>query len=398
MTSFLARVSVIVVLLVTLTPNASAADVPGIFQPVYRELDQHLTRFLRKHPTSSSHRPLRAASLLTVNAHVGKTMMSIDWRKTHELYLNRLKEIGAEAVVLEVSYPILTPGFHDYKEYLDFYKSIANSIRQRGMKVIVKHNTLLPDYTLLAVKEHYRKLSKSAFGKERYVEAARIVKEVKPDYLSLVGEPGTHESAVGLDLSEREWVGYVALVVAQLEKDVPGHQTLLGAGAGTWESPLYFEGYARIKNLHYVDLHIYPLSNGLQDYLQRAVDWSRRVRQIDSTKKVVIGEAWLYKAGAHELRQIAMNKKIFSRDVHGFWEPLDVKFLQVLERIASNEQMDLHAPFWTRYFFAYVDAPPEEIMRLTPDQQMERANKAAFMALQAGKTTATGKEFARGKK
>lgn len=186
----------------------------------------------------------------------------------------------------------------------------------------------------------------------------------------------------------------MAQVVDRLAKDVPGHRTLLGAGAGTWESPLYFEGYARIKDLQYVDLHIYPLSNGVQDYVQRAADWSRNVRRIDASKKVVIGEAWLYKAGVRELRQTAMNKTVFSRDVHGFWEPLDVKFLQVLERLATTERMDFYAPFWTRYFFAYVDTPLKELTGLTPDQLMERANKAAFAAMQAGKTTATGKEFA----
>lgn len=378
-----------------LTTSTFSAQVPNTFQPLYRELDEHLTAFQKRLTRDITHKPLRAASLLTVNAHVGAIMMSKEWRKTHELYLDRLRELGAEAIILEVSYPILTPRFHEISDYLMFYKSMADAIRRRGMKVVVKHNTLLPDYTTLPVRKHYQTLEKSSFGKERYVEAARIVKEIRPDYLSLVGEPGTHGTSVGLKLSEREWVGYVALVVNQLRKDLPEHRTLLGAGAGTWESPLYFEGYARIKGLDYVDLHIYPLSNGIQDYLQRAVDWSRRVRQIAPSKRVVIGEAWLYKAGSQELQKIAANKTIFSRDVYQFWEPLDVKFMMALNAMAHSERMDFWAPFWTRYFFAYLDKSPHELRGMKPDELMELSNKAAFAAMKANKTTATGKTFGR---
>jgi len=371
-------------------------DVPDEYRALYAELDARLTAFLGTLPAGRGERPLRAASLLTVNAHVGEKLFSEPWQRTHRLCLDRLRALGAEAIVLEASYPIFTPGFHDAREYLDFYVGIAEEIRRRGMKVIVKHNTLLPGYTALPVGRYYRGLEPSRFGKERYAEAARIVDAVRPEYLSLVGEPGTHNDATGLKLSVEQWVGYVDLVVKQLRRDLPRHATLLGAGAGTWESARYFEGYARIAALDYVDLHIYPLSNGVQDYLQTAAAWVRRVRQIDSAKRAVVGEMWLYKAGIRELRQTAANKTIFARDAFRFWEPLDVKFLRAVEGLARAERIELYAPFWTRYFFAYLDEPPRELAGKSPDEVMELANRAAFAAMTAGRTTATGRTFAGG--
>lgn len=372
------------------------ADVPREYRALYAELDARLTAFLRSLAPTRRPRPLRAASLLTVNAHVGEKLFSEAWRRTHRLYLDRLQALRAEAVVLAVSYPILTPGFQDAEAYLNFYAEMAQEIRRRGMKVVVKHNTLLPGYTALPVARYYRGLDAARFGKERYVEAARIVHAVKPDYLSLVGEPGTHNSATGLDLSVDQWVGYVRAVVERLPRDVPKHRTLLGAGAGTWESAGYFEGYARIRALDYVDLHIYPLSNGIRDYLQVAAAWTRRVRAIDPSKRAIIGETWLYKAGRRELAQTAANKTIFARDAYGFWEPLDVKFLQAVDGLARADGIELYAPFWTRYFFAYLDASSPDLAGKRPDEVMELANRAAFAAMAAGRTTATGRAFATG--
>ncbi len=385
------------------TPDASdaalarvPADVPREYRALYAELDARLSAFLRGLPPTRRPRPLRAASLLTVNAHVGDKLFSETWLRTHRLYLDRLQALRAEAVVLAVSYPILTPAFDDAQAYLDFYAGMAEEIRRRGMKVVVKHNTLLPGYTALPVVRYYRGLDKSRFGKERYIEAAQIVNAVKPDYLSLVGEPGTHNSATGLDLSVAEWVGYVRAVVERLPRDVPNHRTLIGAGAGTWESAGFFEGYARIRALDYVDLHVYPLSNGIRDYLQVASAWTRRVRLIDPSKRAIVGETWLYKAGRRELAETAANKEIFARDTYGFWEPLDVKFLQAIDGLARAEGIELYAPFWTRYFFAYLDATSPEVVGKQPDEVMELANRAAFAAMAAGRTTETGRTFAAG--
>ena len=373
---------------------AVPADVPPAYRALYAELDARLSAFLAGLPAQRPGKPLKAANLLTVNAHVGDKLFSAEWQATHRLYLDRLESLGADAIVLAVSYPILTPGFSDAEAYLDFYAGMAEEIRRRGMRVVVKHNTLLPGYTALPVSRYYRGLDASRFGKERYIEAARIVDALKPDFLSLVGEPGTHNDATGLDLSVAQWVAYVRAVVERLPSDVPNHGTLLGAGAGTWESAGYFDGYARIANLDYVDLHIYPLSNGFRDYLEVASSWSRRVRSIDATKRVIIGETWLYKAGRRELAQTAANKTIFARDAYSFWAPLDVKFLRSVEALSRAEGMLMYAPFWTRYFFAYLDASSPQLAGKRPDEIMQLANLAAFAAMKAGRTTASGRAFA----
>ncbi len=369
-------------------------QVPVEYRSLYGELEARLRAFDRRLGNPPKRDVVFATNLLTANSHAGPALLREDWWRSNLLYLDRLQALGVTGVTVTVSYPLLTPAFGDPGPYLSFYRKLAEEIRRRGMKLLVEHNVLLPGYTLVPIGPYYARLDLRRFAEERAAEAVRIVREVRPDYLSLVLEPQTHAISIGKRIGIEDWTRYVKAAVARLAKEAPGHSTLLGAGCGSWDDPDYVSRFARIKGLDYVDFHLYPLSNGYIDYMQRTLDWADEVRRIDPGKKIVISEAWLFKAGARELGGDPTDARMFARDVYGFWEPLDAHYMHVLGKMAHAKGFALVAPFWSRYFFSYLPYGDPTLQALEPHALMRRANQAAFAALLANRTTATGRAYA----
>lgn len=373
--------------------TAIPADVPAEYRALYSELASRLTAFERRLGNPAPRDVVAATNLLTANSHAGPALLREDWQRSNLLYLDRLQALGANGVSVTIGYPLLTPAFGDPAPYLSFFETLAREVRRRGMKLLVEHNVLLPGYTLVPVAPYYAQLDRRRFMEERYAEVLRIVQHVRPDYLSLVVEPETHALALGKKIRLNDWVRYVKRVAEGVAKDAPNRTTLLGAGCGSWDDPQYISRFAEIKGLDYVDMHLYPLSNGYVDYLERALDWSDEVRRIDPGKRILISEAWLFKAAARELGGNPADARKFARDVYSFWEPLDVQYMRVLAKMAYAKDFELVAPFWSRYFFAYLPYGAAGLQTLAPHALMRRANQAAFAALLANQTTATGRAY-----
>lgn len=383
-----------VVAFMPITVSAEApADVPAEYRALYAELASRLSAFERRLGNPAPRKVVAATNLLTANSHAGPALLREDWQRSNLLYLDRLQALGATGVSVTIGYPLLTPAFGDPAPYLAFFETLAREVRRRGMKLLVEHNVLLPGYTLVPVGPYYAQLDWRRFTEERYAEVLRIVQRVRPDYLSLVVEPETHAVALGKKIGLNDWVRYVKGVIEGIAKDVPNRSTLLGAGCGTWDDPLYISRFAKIKGLDYVDMHLYPLSNGYVDYLERALAWTDEVRRIDPAKRIVISEAWLFKAAARELGGDPTDARKFARDVYSFWEPLDAQYMRVLAKMAHAKGFELVAPFWSRYFFAYLPHGAPGLQALAPHALMRRANQAAFAALLANQTTATGRAY-----
>jgi hypothetical protein len=368
-------------------------EVPAEYRVLYAELASRLTAFERRLGNPAPHDVIAATNLLTANSHAGPALLREDWQRSNLLYLDRLQALGANGVSVTIGYPLLTPAFGDPAPYLAFFETLAREVRRRGMKLLVEHNVLLPGYTLVPVKPYYAQIDWRRFTEERYAEVLRIIRHVRPDYLSLVVEPQTHAVALGKKTGINDWVRYVKGVVEGTAKEVPRRSTLLGAGCGSWDDPQYISRFAKIKGLDYVDMHLYPLSNGYIDYLERALEWTDQVHRLDPAKKIVISEAWLFKAAARELGGDPTDARMFARDVYSFWEPLDVQYMRVLAKMAYAKDFELVAPFWSRYFFAYLAHGAPGLQALAPHTLMRRANQAAFAALLANRTTATGRAF-----
>jgi hypothetical protein len=360
-------------------------------------LDAQLSAFERRlPPVSSGKRPIRAATLLSASCQRGEIILGGAQRENTLRELDALKSLGADAVVLQVCYPLLTPAFRDPQPFLDYYANLANEVRARGMKLLVEHNSVLSAFASVDARPYYRKLTKQRFGRERYEELKVILLSLQPDYLTLVSEP--HTDSGGLKLTVKEWRTYVQRSVDTLSQQLGSFPTRLGAGSGLWDDFEYVEAFAGVKGLSYVDLHLYPLASGGQSNLDRLLTWPERVRAIDPDKRIVMSEMWLYKAGDGEGVSAAiggamLNPAVFARDVYSFWAPLDQKFLRVVGVAAREKGIELVAPFWSRYLFAYLDYNDPLTFRLKPKDLMNLASQRAFEAILRGEMTETGLAF-----
>lgn len=370
---------------------------PEKFAALYKELSTNLSR--RENELRAGWDGVRApviyaATLLSANSNNGSKLLNPSFRAVNRLILKRLARLGVQGIVLQINYPLLTSNFStDAPAYLAAFREIADEIRALGLKVIVEHNVLLPGFSSLNPRRYYLTLSKRRFGRESYAEIRAIVEQVKPDYLSLVTEPGTFEAAVQLHMSVADWEVYVKKVIARLSIDLPAYTTKLGAGSGAWEQPGFVTAFANIAGLDFIDIHSYPLTNNVTDYLKVLERWPAMVRAINPSLEIISSESWLYKARISELGRTPINPRFFARDVYSFWEPLDAQFLDVIAITAHKNNFSVIAPFWSNYFFAYLDYNDPALSGLTPSEIQRRAFLASYRAVQEGRTTKLGKHY-----
>ena len=102
--------------------------------------------------------------------------------------------------------------------------------------------------------------------------------------------------------------------------------------------------------LDFISLHMYPVT--AQTFANSA-EVCRIAKQ--AKKEVIIDEAWLYKAMPGEVTDIASNAKIFARDAFSFWAPLDQRYLRLISDFARAQRISFVSPFWSTYFFSYLD-------------------------------------------
>jgi len=376
----------------TCTTAALAQGVPKKYQGLYRELDARLNEFQRQLPPRSSRAaPVRAAALLGADCHRGEFILTEAQREATLRELEALGRLGADGIVLEICYPLLTPGFRDPQPFIEYYANLANEVHVRGMKLVVTHGSLLPAYSSIDVRPYYTKLTKQRFMRERYAELKAILLATTPDYLTLVSNPSTQSA--GLNLTLKDWHAYVQRSVDALTEQLGSFPTLLGAGVGLWDDFSYAQTFAEIKGLGYIDLHLYPMVTDGQSNLERLLTWPERIRAIDASKRIILGEMWLYKAGADQRFTSATDPTIAARDVFGFWAPLDSKFLSAVNAAAREKGIELVAPSRSRYFFAYLDYNDPNSFQLRALDLLNLASQRANAAIAKGQYTETGHAF-----
>ena len=377
--------------------DTGTVSVPPEFTALYDELSSNLLRReaeLRADWDGTRAPVIFATTLLTAASNNGRALLDPALRDGNRRYLQALADFGAQAVIIQINYPLLTPGFTtDAAAYLTTFAEIADEVRAQGLKVIVEHNNLLPTFSALDPTAYYSTLTKTRFGQESYAEVRAIVEQVRPDYLSLVTEPETFEYAMGLNMTVTDWSAYVSGIVNQLGVDVPGHTTKLGAGSGVWENPAYVSNFTVISGLDYIDLHSYPHTNGVTDYLKNLETWPTQIRAINPSLEIISSESWSYKAQVTDLGGPPINPVLLARDVYSFWEPLDKQYLDVLAITAHKENYAVVAPFWSNYFFAYLDYNDPSLVGQNPMALYDRAYSAAYQAVLRGQTTGLGQAY-----
>ena len=379
--------------------DPNPGPVPQEFAAVYDELSSNLSKReaeLRALWDGTRSPVVFATTLLTADSNAGPALLDPAVREGNRRYLKALADLGVQGVVIQINYPLLTAAFTaDASQYLSAYSEIADEVRAQGLTLIVEHNCLLPGFSDLDPTGYYQAVdfTKTRYGQESYAEIRDIVQHVQPDYLSLVAEPQTFAYAMELQMSVTDWTVFVEGVVNKLAVDVPGHTTKLGAGSGVWEDPAYVTSFAAVSGLDYIDLHSYPLTNGVTDYLKNLETWPAVVRAINPSLEIISSESWLYKAQVVELGGAPVDAALLSRDVYRFWEPLDNQYLEVLAITAHKENYSVVAPFWSNYFFAYLDYNDPSLAGLDPMELYDRAYSAAYQAVLAGQTTGLGRAY-----
>lgn len=376
-------------------PRPVFAQPPSEYADLYAFLDRRLTaadRVLSSRWNGQRFPVVFAAELLAANGNQGERLLTEQTWQGVLVNLDRLQLLGVRGVKLAIVYPILLPGFPRSAEYLAFYKRLADEVRRRGLKILVGMGPAFKPSALgaLPVQSYYASLTFQRYKHEKRQMAETIIREIRPDFLTIENEPHTAWENTGLPFTVATFTEVVRTVLDGLDRS----GVLVGAGAGTWDGLAYFESLARSTTVDYLDLHLYPINfDFLLDRPFRIAELAERYG-----KRLILGEAWLYKARDWELLVPALvtATELFSRDVFSFWEPLDVRFVEVVGKLAHALRLELASFFWMRYFFGYVEYTAAT-KGLSASELFLLANQAAVqnMLRDPPRLTRTGEAFHR---
>ncbi|MCJ7515916.1 MAG: hypothetical protein MUO89_08160 [Dehalococcoidia bacterium] len=358
--------------------------IPLEYQRLYNEISGKLDNFdksLNSLSNGADNTVTFGAELLPANGHQGEKLLTEDNFEGTLSYLDALQSLGIQGVKISINYPLLAPDFPNSDRYLEFYKNLAQELRERNMTILVVIGNLFPDPAFTDLQVSFSNLTFAEYRQTKRQIAERIVSEIHPDYLTLANEPSTEAMTTGLKVTVPEFTETVRYILNGLNRS----GVLIGAGAGTWNSLDYVKSLARDTDVDYIDIHIYPAN-----YLEQAITIADIARA--NNKRLIIGEAWTYKVYDSELgdlSHVAAQADIFGRDAYSFWEPLDSEFIEILVKLASHKGYEFISPFWSKYFFGYLDyeTVPKDI---SYKQLSQLSNQKAFQNIRGQKLTDTG--------
>ena len=388
----------------------TAPPVPAEFQDLAPFLGQKLDAFEAKLQALEGGVPYPVtwtAELLSANGNRGRALLQPSTLPVVRIELDRLKSLGVQAVTVAIPFPVLFQPFlawngdpEDFQPLVSFFVQVAAEVRARGMKLAVESGAMFPGiYSAgsgMDAAGYYATLDGSRFVAGRSAVIGTIVSQVRPDVINVGSEPDTE-----VKLTNQAFLGTPAGWAQAMRTFVDdlARAGLTGvpvvAGTGTWKygAAAFVTELCKIQGLWGIDLHLYPVN---ADYLDLAISLAGQARA--AGKRVTMLECWLQKERDSELGvlQAAMDPALFARDAWSFWAPLDQRFLTLAARYAAAMPLDYLSPFWSRYFFSYLDydrvalsVPPpsaEEVIAL--------ATAAHARALVDGETTSTGRAFA----
>ena len=330
-------------------------------------------------------------------------------------YINALQALGVKTVKFAINFPVLYEPYYDspvgannpagYQQTLGFYQSVVAQLRQRGMKVVIPTQVVFP-YEYSTTTPYFQSLTLAQYSAARSAMAQTIASELKPDYLIVQSEPVTEVGNLPSNLATALGdtatdLNMVSGILSDLQNAGLRSVSLqVGAGMGTWQPDFdtFLSGFVSLP-MDLLDVHVYPINDRVVS--GQNVDFLGRILQMAdaahaSGMKVGMAECWPYKESDNELAVDTSDQTIPSRDVYSFWTPLDGLFLQTMAEVGYWKQFEFINPFWSLYFFAYLDYAQMQplIAGQMPDQAAaileQQENKAAFAAIEQGQTTSTG--------
>lgn len=390
-------------LLLPALPAAQEASAPAEYHDLYTALDARLSAFEQQVSAGWNGQrgdTLFSAELLYANANLGVQLLAPQVRDMAALELDRLKALGTTAVTVPFNFPILYQPFYefngnaaDYARILAFHRWLADEIRKRGLKMVADGGVMFPGYysrgSGFNLSGYYRTLNASGLTAARAESLVTVAREFKPDFINIGSEPDTEAMLTGIP-SLGTPAGFASAVSAIAGRiQAAGSAARLGAGIGTWQAngPGFLRALCEAP-IDVIDLHLYPVNF---DFAAKAIAYADIARGCG--KRVAMGEAWLLKERDGEFSgdNVAGDPEIFSRDAFSFWAPLDSRLLETLARFAHWKELAYLSPFWSRYFWAYLDY--EKVKGASAAQRTWLATRAAAEALQNGELTPTGRAY-----
>jgi hypothetical protein len=334
-------------------PNSATPAIPAEYDGVYANLKSALDRFdiwLDGQGTQQN-TPVFGAELLPANCNRGEELLQPGVLEGVKLFLDRFGALGVQGVTIPIHYPVYTPQFPRFTEYVSFYQSVAREVRRRGMKLDIESHVLFANTTFSPVKWDYSRLTFDQYKVIRREMITRVINDLHPDFLNIGAEPDTEAALTGMKdlLDPQKYTDYIAYLLDGL----PRGDTKVVAGIGSWGKFEYARKLADLPSLDGLSLHIYPV---IGDCLTRAVQIAGLARA--SKKFVVLDECWLSKTDVLAASGVASAPGTFKRDAYSFWAPLDEEFLAVMVKFSRLYGVAYLSPFWTGFFFAYLDYTP----------------------------------------
>jgi chitodextrinase len=364
--------------------------VPPEYQDLYTELDNYLVSFNTTLGSGGgvTYPTLMTGSLKAADGNVGPQLLNS--LPAVQLQLNALKAIGVKAIMVEVGFPMLYEPFltsqgQPYAAFVNYYQTVANCVRQAGLKLIVENDTLLTNDERAGwnATPFYATLNWTQYQQARAQTALTTAQVMQPDYMVVVEEPETEASNSGQS-NANTTDGSAALlstILASVQQSgVAGLKT--GAGTGTAQPNAlgYIQQYVNLP-VDFIDMHIYPVNI---DYLPVAL----QIASVAAVagKPVAMSECWLSKVRDSELN-VLPSDQLLPRDPYSFWAPLDLEFIQTMENLANSTQMLFLDPFNAEYYFAYQPYGTSCYIVCPPGRS---ESELAALANQEGVYTSTG--------
>jgi len=149
-------------------------------------------------------------------------------------------------------------------------------------------------------------------------------------------------------------------------------------------------------------VHVYPINRTtndtvVTDFLQRTLQMAEAAHA--KGMKVGMGEFWMQKEYDTELANPPSQLVFEGRNTYSFWSPLDREMLLCMVKLAHYQQYEFIDPFFTEYFFAYLNYTNEQprIAGLAGAAAGTKLNSdedaALSLALAAGGVTSTGQAY-----
>ncbi|MEK7116873.1 MAG: hypothetical protein AAB837_01780 [Patescibacteria group bacterium] len=377
------------------SPNPSQpGSIPGQHQALYDRLEGKLDNFIAKveaRGNKSNSSVIYSAGLITANPNYGDLLLTPDIYDMSIKYIDQLKKIGVTGITVDINFPLLDPNFRNgekYQQFLDFYKKLSNEIKKRGLNLNIEVQPIFPDYSTLPVKQYYQGLTFDTYKQRVADMLVTIAKELQPHYLTVANEPDTAQANTGFPIGSLDnSLGMVNFFLNKL-KDSGASNIKYGAGFGTWQKDYqtWTNRYTKETSLDFLNIHIYPADG---DFLDRALAISDTAKQ--NGKSVAIHEAWLYKWQLGDAAGIAVSKEVYSLDAYSFWAPLDQKFIQALVYLAREKQYEYVSPFFSNYFFGYLEY--EQAKDMSAPNRLSAAVKQGIKDALSGKVSSTGEFY-----